>query len=197
MGHRRWLPNDHEYRGWTNNFNGLPERRSRPKPKTGAECLRATRGLKIQFGKGKKKTIPRKRKRSTQGPAEPDFDVMHIEKNVTDSVIGTLLGTQGKNKDNVNARKDMVLLNVKHSLHPVSDGQGTMHLPIHLADEAAIAGPVHYRWMYPIERYLHTLKEYVRNKAHPEGSIAEGYIIDECLSFCSMYLAGATESKTN
>ena len=44
-------------------------------------------------------------------------------------------------------------------------------------------------------RYLHTLKEYVRNKAHPEGSIAEGYIIDECLSFCSMYLAGATESK--
>ena len=27
-----------------------------------------------------------------------------------------------------------------------------MHLPVHLADEAAIAGPVPYRWMYPIER---------------------------------------------
>lgn len=27
-----------------------------------------------------------------------------------------------------------------------------VHLPIHLAREAAIAGPVHYRWMYPIER---------------------------------------------
>lgn len=26
------------------------------------------------------------------------------------------------------------------------------HLPIHLADEAAIGGPVQYRWMYPIER---------------------------------------------
>lgn len=153
MGHRRWLPDDHEYRGWTNNFNGLPETRCRPKRRTGAECLRVTRGLKIQFGKGKKNIISRKRKRSTQGPAEPDFgnwrkksiffelpywehlllrhnlDVMHIEKNVTDSVIGTLLGIQGKNKDSVNARKDMVLLNVKHSLHPVPDGEGIMYPP--------------------------------------------------------------------
>lgn len=37
-------------------------------------------------------------------------------------------------------------------------------------------------------RYLHTLKDYVRNRNRPEGSIAQGYIIDECLSFCSMYL---------
>ncbi|KAF7126956.1 hypothetical protein RHSIM_Rhsim11G0004500 [Rhododendron simsii] len=49
-----------------------------------------------------------------------------------------------------------------------------VHLPIHLAKEARIAGPIHYRWMYPIERYLLTLKKYVRNKSHPEGSIAEG-----------------------
>ena len=27
-----------------------------------------------------------------------------------------------------------------------------IHLPIHLAYEARIAGPVQYRWMYPIER---------------------------------------------
>lgn len=33
-----------------------------------------------------------------------------------------------------------------------------------------------------------TLKKYVRNKSHPEGSIAEGYIVEESLSFCSMYL---------
>ncbi|KAH0655646.1 hypothetical protein KY285_030528 [Solanum tuberosum] len=49
-------------------------------------------------------------------------------------------------------------------------------------------GPVQYRWMYKIERFLCKLKRYVRNKARPEGSIAEGYIIDECLTFCSMYL---------
>jgi len=39
--------------------------------------------------------------------------------------------------------------------------------------------------MYPVERFLHTLKGFVRNKARPEGSIAEGYISEECLTFCS------------
>jgi hypothetical protein len=65
-----------------------------------------------------------------------------------------------------------------------------MHLPIHLAEEARLGGPVLYRWMYPIERYLRTLKGYVRNKAHPEGSIAEGYILEECMTFCSRFVDG-------
>ncbi|KAL6582793.1 hypothetical protein OROMI_004871 [Orobanche minor] len=34
------------------------------------------------------------------------------------------------------------------------------------------------------------LKQSVRNKAHPEGSVAEAYIARECLTFCSMYLQG-------
>ena len=29
-----------------------------------------------------------------------------------------------------------------------------IHLPIHLANEARMAGPVQYRWMYPIERLV-------------------------------------------
>jgi hypothetical protein len=32
------------------------------------------------------------------------------------------------------------------------------------------------------------LKSFVRNKAQPEGSIAEGYIVEESLTFCSRYL---------
>ncbi|XP_020080553.1 uncharacterized protein LOC109704196 isoform X3 [Ananas comosus] len=63
-----------------------------------------------------------------------------------------------------------------------------VHLVIHLASEARIAGPVHYRWMYPIERYLSTLKSFVRNRAHPEGSIAEAYLAQECMTFCSRYI---------
>ncbi|CAN6692867.1 unnamed protein product [Malus baccata var. baccata] len=71
-----------------------------------------------------------------------------------------------------------------------------MHLSVHLADEAAIAGLVPYRWIYPIERFLQTLKRYVRNKGHPEGSIAEAYLVDECLSFCSMYLRDVESRRT-
>jgi len=58
-----------------------------------------------------------------------------------------------------------------------------IHLPVHLAEEAKLGGPVCYRWMYLVERYLRTVKGYVRNKAHLEGSIAK-----ECLTFCSRFL---------
>jgi hypothetical protein len=63
-----------------------------------------------------------------------------------------------------------------------------MHLPVHLAEEAKLGRHVYYRWMYPVERYLRMLKGYVCNKAHPEGSMAEGYISEECLTFCSCFL---------
>jgi hypothetical protein len=63
-----------------------------------------------------------------------------------------------------------------------------IHLPVHLAEEAKLGGPVCYRWMYPVERYLRTIKGYVRNKAHLEGSIAEAYIAEVCLTFCSRFL---------
>ena len=42
--------------------------------------------------------------------------------------------------------------------------------------------------MYPVERYLCTLKGYVRNKAQPKGSIVEGYIAEECMTFWSRFL---------
>ena len=45
-------------------------------------------------------------------------------------------------------------------------------------------------WMYPFERYMKKLKNYVRNKAKPEGLIVEGNVADEALTFCSMYLEG-------
>ncbi|CAA2977959.1 Hypothetical predicted protein [Olea europaea subsp. europaea] len=33
------------------------------------------------------------------------------------------------------------------------------HLPVHLAYEAKVGGPVQYRWMYTFERFLHHLKK--------------------------------------
>ena len=41
-----------------------------------------------------------------------------------------------------------------------------------------------------------TLKSYMRNRSHPEGSIAEGYLVEECKTFCSRYLDDV-ESKLN
>ncbi|KAK5771366.1 hypothetical protein PVK06_047568 [Gossypium arboreum] len=37
-------------------------------------------------------------------------------------------------------------------------------------------------------RFLSKLKSYCRNKRYPEGSIAEGYLAEECMTFCSRYL---------
>ena len=72
-----------------------------------------------------------------------------------------------------------------------------IHLPIHLANEVRLGGPVQFRWMYPPERYMCTLKSYVRNKSRPEGSIAEAYLVEECLNFCSRYLHEGVQTRFN
>ena len=43
--------------------------------------------------------------------------------------------------------------------------------------------------MYPIEKSLCTCKQFVQNKAHPEGSIEETYVMNESETFCSRYLS--------
>ena len=63
-----------------------------------------------------------------------------------------------------------------------------VHLPVHLATEALIGGPTVYRWMYQFERQIKFLKSLIRNLAHPEGSIAEGYIAYEFINLSSRYL---------
>jgi hypothetical protein len=42
--------------------------------------------------------------------------------------------------------------------------------------------------MYPIERYLKTLKDYVRTYARPEASITEGYAMSKTLGYCIEYM---------
>ncbi|GJX65980.1 hypothetical protein Tco_0300323 [Tanacetum coccineum] len=41
------------------------------------------------------------------------------------------------------------------------------------------------------------LKNYVQNKAKPKGSIAEGYVAEEALTFCSRYLNDDVEMRFN
>jgi hypothetical protein len=49
------------------------------------------------------------------------------------------------------------------------------HLMIHLVDQILTLGPLYVHSMFLYERFLGVLNVYVRNRAHPEGSIMEGY----------------------
>ncbi|KAA0056292.1 CACTA en-spm transposon protein [Cucumis melo var. makuwa] len=50
------------------------------------------------------------------------LDVMHIEKNICDNLVGTLLNIKGKTKDTTNARLDLQDLKLRKDLHLVEVG---------------------------------------------------------------------------
>lgn len=52
-----------------------------------------------------------------------NLDVMHIEKNVLDNLVFTLLDDKGKSKDNLNARKDLQELGIRSELWPDANGR--------------------------------------------------------------------------
>jgi hypothetical protein len=59
---------------------------------------------------------------------------------------------------------------------------------IHLVDQILTLGPLYLHSMFPYKRYLAVLKSYVRNRAHPEGSIMEGYTIEKVHECCAYYV---------
>nr|XP_027190486.1 uncharacterized protein LOC113786665 [Cicer arietinum] len=325
MGHRRWLSPKHNWRLNSRDFDGTRDLRIPPKRLDGTDILRQIdecreKGLANGAQPWKKKSIFFTLPYWQYNVLRHNLDVMHIEKNVCDNIIGTLLNQEGKSKDNYKARADLVDMGIRSMLHPQPSPNITttrlpracyqmtnkekesflsilknvktpdecssnipccvhvkqhkmfglksydchvlmqellpvalrgslpdkvtlvlvdlcnffkkicskvlnveflsqlesqivitlcqwetifppfftvmMHLVIHLAHEAQVAGPVQYRWMYPIERFLLTLKSFVRNRAHLEGSIAEGFLANECLTFCLQYLFGV-ETRFN
>ncbi|CAK8543900.1 unnamed protein product [Lathyrus sativus] len=330
MGHRVFLPMSHAWRLNKRSFNGKKELRSAPSLLKGTDILETLKDFQNEFGKTKKKKKdgPWKKKSIffelpywAENTLRHNLDVMHIEKNIFDNIIGTLLDIPRKTKDHVNARYDLKYMGIRKKLHPkeigggraeiakscfsmsarektifcgvlkdakLPDGtasniskcvqvsnkkvfgykshdahfmlhyllqvavRGTMpnamaeplihlgsffrslckkvireqdlnfleaeiadilcqlemifppsffdimvHLPIHLVNEVRLGGPVQFRWMYPTERNLCKLKSYVRNRAHPEGSIAEAYLAEEALTFCSRYLHDNVDTRLN
>jgi len=53
-----------------------------------------------------------------------NLDVMHIEKNVMDNILGTILDIKGKTKDNLAARLDLQELKLRSKLHPFTAANG-------------------------------------------------------------------------
>ena len=57
------------------------------------------------------------------------LDVMHIEKNICDNILGTLLQIEGKSKDTHNARLDLYDMGIRHALHLQEDGNSVRMPP--------------------------------------------------------------------
>ncbi|KAI5342529.1 hypothetical protein L3X38_010404 [Prunus dulcis] len=116
IGHRKWLPINHPYRRQRAAFNGKPEYGIPPEPLTGEEVLHMVEnGDRVCW---KKKSIFFDLEYWKYLPVRHALDVMHIEKNVCDSIIGTLLEIPGKNKDGIAARLDLLNMGVKTDLQP-------------------------------------------------------------------------------
>ncbi|VVA38659.1 PREDICTED: transposon, partial [Prunus dulcis] len=316
IGHRKWLPINHPYRRQRAAFNGKPEYGTPPEPLHGEEVLRIVEDINYIWGSKNGGSVGENdgdrvcwKKKSKFFDLEywkylhvrHVLDVMHIEKNVCDSIIGTLLEIPGKKKDGIAARLDLLNMGVKTDLQPkygerrtrlppgpwnlsraekravcnsfygmkVPEGYYSrllglkshdchtlmqqllpvairsilekparyaitllcfffnaicakmvdvskldkleedvvvtlcllekyfppsffdimVHLVVHLVREVRLCGPVYFRWMYPFERYMKVLKGYVQNLTRLEGCIAERYIAEEAVEFCTEHLS--------
>jgi hypothetical protein len=129
MDHRRFLPQSHEYRNWTNEFDGRVMKEKAKLPLSVKKVYEAVKDIKVEFGKKSdnralKDSIWKKKSIFWDLPywqhleIRHCIDAMHIIKNVAESVIGTLLNISGKTKDSVKARMDMVELNMRPELAP-------------------------------------------------------------------------------
>nr|GEU65102.1 hypothetical protein [Tanacetum cinerariifolium] len=67
-----------------------------------------------------------------------------------------------------------------------------IHLVIHLPLEDIFGGPIRPWLIYLFERYMKKLKNYIRNKAKPDGSIAKGYVAEKALTIGSHYFRDVT-----
>jgi hypothetical protein len=62
------------------------------------------------------------------------------------------------------------------------------HYMIHLANQISVLGPMYMHHMYSYECHMVVMNGYVRNRAHPEGSMIEGYTNEEVIECCLDYM---------
>jgi hypothetical protein len=131
MGHRRFLPPDHKFRSDSSSFDGTLEHRAAPRTyyerqiEEEIKAIGDFKGSKTYKGLSSLFTLPYWDYNSLRY----NLDVMHIEKNVCDNILGTLLGLDGKSKDNLLARQDLEEMNIRKELHPEKQPSGKFYLP--------------------------------------------------------------------
>jgi hypothetical protein len=62
------------------------------------------------------------------------------------------------------------------------------HYMIHLADQIFVLGSLYMHYMFPYKCHMVVMKGYVRNHAHPEGSMIEGYTTKEVVECYADYI---------
>ena len=79
-------------------------------------------------------------------------------------------------ENRINASKVVFMLK-EH--FPTSILTKQVYLMVYVMGKVAKVGVVHSRWMFFPERFMKTLKSFVRQQARPEGSMVEGWLVQE------------------
>ncbi|OIT26536.1 hypothetical protein A4A49_41017 [Nicotiana attenuata] len=145
MGHRRFLERGHRFRLQRVRFNGKIEQREPPIALSGSDILKQVEGINVNFGKApvlndkgkraRRQTVNEDRSRQWRKRSiffdlpywetnllRHNLDLMHIEKNVCENVIYTLLNDSEKSKDNIKARKDLREMGIRKELWADENG---------------------------------------------------------------------------
>ncbi|XP_042988732.1 uncharacterized protein LOC122316266 [Carya illinoinensis] len=131
IGHHHFLPSMHAWREKKAAFNGCEDHRLPPPDLVGYDVLHQLEQIgNIEFGKGsqKRKRTPSELNWTKQSiffhlpywsmlPLRHNLDVMHIEENICDNVLGTVMDIEGKTKDTANACRDLMELGLRKELH--------------------------------------------------------------------------------
>ncbi|XP_065853519.1 uncharacterized protein [Euphorbia lathyris] len=145
MNHRKFFDSNHKWRVDKRRFNGDIEVGNMPTELSGMDIVELLHEFKNVFGKQKKKPQPNSKcpwkKKSIlfelpywiHNLSRHNLDVMHIEKNVFDNILGTLLSIAGKSKDHLNARLDLQDMGIRKTFIleiPVIINTLNMGLPV-------------------------------------------------------------------
>ncbi|CAL2228326.1 unnamed protein product [Prunus armeniaca] len=126
LGHRRWLPRNHKWREKDKEFDGNTEHHLRPREWSGDDILEQLN--RLDFAPFRK-TVSRTRPSTHMNwmhksmflelpywsklKLRHNLDVMHVEKNVFDTLMGTILDIEGKTKDTIKARLDLERMGIR------------------------------------------------------------------------------------
>lgn len=128
IGHRQFLPPTHIWRKKKIVFNDSTKHRGPPTQLFGEDIINEMQniGVNVEFDKGNKKwkhtmkiSIFFQLSHWSRLKIQYNLDVIHIENNIYDNILETMMNTPEKIQDHVNARRDLANLNIMNELHLV------------------------------------------------------------------------------